>query len=89
MRYQDERVLDLEVEGRWQFWKRWSLIGFVGKGFTDGDIPRFDTDDNIVTYGTGFRYLIARKFNMHVGIDVARGPEDTAYYLQMGHAWSK
>ena len=89
MRYQDERVLNLEVEGRWQFWKRWSLVGFVGKGLTDGDIPRFDSDENIVTYGGGFRYLIARKFNMHVGVDVARGPETTAWYLQMGHAWSK
>ncbi len=89
MRYQGERVLDLEVEGRWQFYKRWSLIGFVGKGFAGGDIPRFDTDDNIVTYGAGFRYLLARKFNMHVGIDVAKGPEDTAFYLQMGHAWAK
>ncbi len=74
MRYQDERVLNLEIEGRWQFYKRWSLVGFVGKGFIDGDIPRFDTEDNIVTYGGGFRYLIARKFNMHVGVDVARGP---------------
>lgn len=89
MRYQDERVLSLEVEGRWRVYKRWSLIGFVGKGLTDGDIPRFDTEENIVTFGGGFRYLIARKFNMHVGIDVARGPEDTAFYLQMGHAWAK
>jgi hypothetical protein len=24
-----------------------------------------------------------------VGIDVARGPEDTAIYLQMGHAWAR
>jgi hypothetical protein len=89
MRYQDERVLSLEVEGRWRVYKRWSLIGFVGKGFTDGDIRRFDTDENIVTFGGGFRYLIARQLNMHVGIDVARGPEDTAVYLQMGHAWAK
>jgi hypothetical protein len=89
MRYQDQRVLNLEVEGRWQFWKRWSLVGFVGRGFTDGDIPRFDTDENIVTFGGGFRYLIARKFNMHVGVDVARGPEDTAFYLQMGNAWAR
>jgi len=26
---------------------------------------------------------------MHVGIDVARGPEDTAVYLQVGSAWSR
>ncbi len=89
MRYQDERVLNLEAEGRWRVYKRWSLIGFVGKGIIDGDIPRFETGENIVTFGGGFRYLIASKLNMHVGIDVARGPGDTAFYLQMGHAWAK
>jgi hypothetical protein len=40
-------------------------------------------------FGGGFRYLMARKLHMHVGIDVARGPEDTAVYLQMGHAWAR
>jgi hypothetical protein len=89
MRYQGERVVDLEVEGRWRAWKRWSLIGFVGKGYTGSDIPRLETDENIVTFGGGFRYLMARKLHMHVGIDVARGPEDTAVYLQMGHAWAR
>ena len=89
MRYQGERVLDLEVEGRWRVYKRWSLVGFVGKGLTWSDIRRFQTDDNIVTFGGGFRYLIARKLKMHVGADVARGPEETAFYLQMGHAWAR
>ena len=89
MRYQDQRVLNLEVEGRWNVYKRWSLIGFVGKGIIDGDIPRFESGVNIVTYGTGFRYLLAKKLHMHVGIDVAWGPDDTAFYLQMGHAWAQ
>jgi len=89
MRYQGERVVDLEIEGRWRVWKRWSLIGFVGKGFTSSDIRRLDNDENIVTFGGGFRYLMARKLHMHVGVDVARGPEDTAVYLQMGHAWGR
>lgn len=89
MRYQNERVLNLEVEGRWRVYKRWSLIGFAGKGIIDGDIPRFDTGDNIVTYGGGFRYLLASKLKLHVGIDLARGPRDTAVYLQMGHAWAQ
>jgi hypothetical protein len=89
MRYQDERVLNIEVEGRWRVWKRWSLIGFLGTGLTDGDVPRFDTKDDIITWGGGFRYLAARQLGLHVGIDVGRGPEDTAVYLQMGHAWAR
>ena len=37
--------------------------------------------------GVGFRYRLARKMGMQAGVDVARGPEDTAFYLTIGNAW--
>ena len=37
--------------------------------------------------GAGFRYLIARKLGLGVGIDIAVGPEDTVPYLIIGSAW--
>ena len=40
-----------------------------------------------VAKGAGVRYLIARRLGLYVGIDVARGPEDTAFYLQVGNGW--
>ena len=30
LRYQGEEVAQIETELRWQFWKRFSLVGFVG-----------------------------------------------------------
>jgi hypothetical protein len=35
----------------------------------------------------GFRYLIARRLGIYMGIDIARGPEETAFYIQAGSAW--
>ena len=32
-------------------------------------------------------YLMARLLGLRGGIDIARGPEDTAYYLTLGTAW--
>ena len=37
--------------------------------------------------GVGFRFNIAPKLKFRTGIDVARGPEEWAIYLQFGHAW--
>jgi hypothetical protein len=37
--------------------------------------------------GVGFRYLVARKLNLYAGIDVARGPEDSVFYITAGSAW--
>jgi len=38
--------------------------------------------------GLGFRYRLARLLGLQAGIDVARGPEDTSFYITVGSAWS-
>jgi hypothetical protein len=39
--------------------------------------------------GGGFRYLIARAFGIRTGIDIARGPEEWAWYIIFGHNWNR
>ena len=86
MRYPGNKVAQGEIEARWQFHGRWSVVGFggVGQARIDEGLTRTKTAG---AGGVGFRYELARKFGMHAGIDVARGPEDTAVYLQVGSAW--
>jgi hypothetical protein len=87
MRYQGDRTALVEVEGRWNLDGRWSLVGFAGAGraaASSGDIGSAPTQ---VTKGVGVRYLLARALGLHAGVDVARGPEETAYYLTVGSAW--
>ena len=35
----------------------------------------------------GLRYKLASAMGLHAGIDVARGPEESAFYLIVGSAW--
>jgi hypothetical protein len=35
----------------------------------------------------GFRYQIAERLGMWVGLDYAKGPEDGTWYIQVGNAW--
>jgi Omp85 superfamily domain len=86
MRYQGETVAVAETELRWNFSTRWSIVGFGGVGRTKG-VEEDDPVDTVYSKGMGLRYFIARRFGAHVGFDIARGPEDTAFYLQFGHAW--
>jgi hypothetical protein len=87
MRYQNERVGVLEIEGRYNLADRWGVVGFVGRGKTDGDNPAFETQDRIFAGGVGGRYFFLPEEDLWVGIDIARGPEDTYWYIQVGHAW--
>jgi len=89
MRYQGEYVAQIEAELLWQFWKRFSLVGFVGGGTAWNDLDRFDKQLTLVTGGLGFRYEIARKYGLHMGVDLAFGPDTTAIYVQFGSAWAR
>ena len=89
MRYQGDEMAQIEVELRWQFWKRFSLVGFAGGGAAWNDFEHFDNTQTVVTGGTGFRYELARKYGIHMGLDVAFGPDNTAVYVQVGSAWAR
>ncbi|HSD16270.1 MAG TPA: BamA/TamA family outer membrane protein [Thermomonas sp.] len=87
MRYQGEQTAQLEGEVRWQFWRRFSVVGFAGTGRAWRDDRRGSSSTSVNTGGAGFRYELARKYGLHVGIDAAHGPDGMAYYVQFGSAW--
>ena len=87
-RYQNSNVYTLETEWRWNLYKRWSLVGFVGAGEAldnYGDI----FSDLKVAGGTGFRYFLAKQYGLHAGIDVSRGPEIWAWNITVGSYWGR
>ncbi len=43
--------------------------------------------EDVASGGLGFRYELARKFGMNVGMDIAHSPGTTAIYLVVGNAW--
>jgi hypothetical protein len=86
-RYQDENAAVAEAELRWDVTPRWALIGFLGAGRAWGSTTNFSDADTAKAWGLGLRYLIARRLGLYMGADIARGPEDTAFYIQAGSAW--
>jgi hypothetical protein len=84
-RYTGDRAGTLESEVRWDFSRRWSVVGFGGAGWNvdrDGDTSRW-----VGGGGLGFRYLLARAFGMRGGVDLAWGEDGFAVYLTTGSAW--
>lgn len=89
VRYQGKANLLSETEMRWDVKRRWSLMAFGGGGKAFDDWEEFGNADWVFTYGTGIRYLLARKFKLRVGLDVAHGPGTWAYYIVFGSNWLK
>jgi hypothetical protein len=88
MRYQGERTLVAEAELRHNVTPRWAVVGFGGAGKAYGGRTSFAEAKTVGAGGVGLRYLIARKLGLYAGLDVARGPEETAIYIQVGSAWN-
>ena len=89
MRYQGEEMASLEAELRWQFHSRVSILGFTGAGIAWNDFERADDTQTVVSGGGGFRYEIARRYGIHMGVDVAGSRDTAAFYIQVGSAWMR
>ena len=88
-RYQGNATILSEIELRWDLKYRWSIMTYSGAGKAFDDWNKFKDAGWVWSYGTGFRYLLARKFKLRVGIDVAHGPHTWAYYIVFGSNWVK
>lgn len=86
-RYQDRNAVMAEVELRWDVTPRWSLLGFTGTGKAYGRWHDFSDAATIYSVGAGFRYMIARKLGVAIGVDVAHSKGQNAFYMQAGSAW--
>jgi hypothetical protein len=91
MRYQGQITALIETEQQIDFTPRWGINVFGGYGqtFNYSEAIKEESEKGYKVWnaGAGFRYLIARKLGLKMGIDVARGPEVWAFYIVFGSAW--
>ncbi|MNU10472.1 hypothetical protein D3C72_2576330 [compost metagenome] len=64
-------------------------MGYGGLASAFNDWDQAFAKPVVYSYGTGFRYLLARKFKLRMGVDVAKGPEQWAYYIVFGSNWMR
>ena len=87
LRYQNKIAGAAEVEARYLVRPKGEVSAIGGLGYTSDDFPIYENPDSIYNFGFGARYNIFEAHNVWVGVDIARGPEDWNYYIQVGHPW--
>ncbi|MDN3923104.1 BamA/TamA family outer membrane protein [Roseateles violae] len=86
-RYQDKNTGVAEAELRWNVTPRWGVVGFMGAGRAWGSQQSFSDASSAVSKGLGLRYLLARRVGLWMGLDYAKGPEDSTVYVTVGNSW--
>jgi hypothetical protein len=85
--YQDTNQITGETEIRWYANSDWSFLAFGGLGKAFGRQRSFADAPTAYGFGTGVRYLIVPKLGLTMGLDIARGRNQNAFYIQLGSAW--
>ncbi len=94
MAVQGQHILSSELELCLELTPRWEILAFggVGKAFGDNQFgvnsKSFNDAASNYTGGAGFRYLVAKKFGLKMGLDIATSEYDNAFYIQVGSAWA-
>jgi hypothetical protein len=65
--YQGNATLLSEVKTRWDLYRRWSMVFYGGTGLAYDSWNNMFENPLVYSYGTGFRYLLARKFGLRMG----------------------
>ncbi|MDO6620055.1 BamA/TamA family outer membrane protein [Shewanella sp. 10N.286.51.B2] len=84
-RYQGDQVGTLQAQLMYHIDHRWTVSTFYGYGQTETETESIqDSSDSVNAYGVGFRYQIARRYGIHMGVDVAASEEERALYFNLG-----
>ncbi len=75
------------LKGAIDFSERWAEIAFAGVGFTRNDEATLETTQDIGSVDTGVRFQALREQDVWIGLDIAKGPEEYAWYIQIGQGW--
>lgn len=84
-KHRDQTMVTAQLEYRWKFPERWGVVAFAGVG---GVGPRVtDLREALPSVGVGVRYVLAPKNNVSLRLDVARGDEESHFYIGLGEAF--
>lgn len=87
--YSDKVSATAQVQGNWQFHRRWIAMVFGGGGRVSDDFSNIGSETTRWAGGTGIRYVLNEKQKLSLGIDITYGDDEFGVYIAMGDGLSK
>jgi hypothetical protein len=83
--YRDRFLVVAQAEYRHRFTERLGAAAFGGLGSVAPDFAGWEK--TLWSIGTGFRFVLAPKNDISLRVDIARGRDETVYYVGIGEAF--
>ena len=75
-RYRGTQLYAAQAEWRWNFWRRFGMVGFGGVAWVTNDASDLRFKDVLPGVGAGFRFMAVKEDGVNVGLDFAVGRDD-------------
>ncbi|MFL9483688.1 BamA/TamA family outer membrane protein [Chitinophagaceae bacterium LWZ2-11] len=83
--YRGNQTYTAQTELRWNFYKKWGMVGFVGAGIAIDSSGK--SSPVLPGIGAGIRYKVIPKQGINAGIDAAVGKNDWGLYFRITEAF--
>jgi outer membrane protein assembly factor BamA len=88
-RYRGDQVYAFQGEYRWNFHKRFGMVGFLGVATAVDKIKDAFSENFLPGIGAGFRYRMIPSEKINVGIDVGFGKDDYSLTFRIGESFAR
>ncbi len=86
-RFIDRNIALLQLEYRFQIYKRFRASVFASSGTLSPSISSLLTQQQKLSYGAGLRFQLSKKQLNHLRLDMAHSQEGFQFYLTIGEAF--
>jgi outer membrane protein assembly factor BamA len=86
-KHRANQVYTLQTEYRWNFYKKWGMVGFFGIATAVDSPSKISLRGLLPGGGVGLRYMVIPSEKINIGIDVAAGKDDWGLYFRIGETF--
>lgn len=86
-KHRAEQVYNIQAEYRWNFYKKWGMVGFAGVATAVNSPGEIKFKDLLPGAGAGIRYMAIPSEKINIGMDVAVGQDDWGIYFRIAETF--
>jgi hypothetical protein len=83
-RYVDDHAVTAQLQGSWNFYRRWIGLLFGGGGRIAEEFGDLGSATTRWAGGAGIRYMVNQEQKLAVGFDITYGDHQIEFYVQIG-----
>ena len=86
-KHRADQVYNIQGEYRWNFYKKWGMVGFAGVATAVNSPGDIKFKDLLPGAGVGLRYMAIPSEKINIGVDVAVGQDDWGLYFRIAETF--